>query len=155
MTKTQLLKKKSFKAIEDHLKNYKNYEIGIQNMRMQLDHILPNITTNYELREEAMGAFVFSSSTEKIALDRIESRHATDLNETILLYELIVKSIDDAVNQLDVIEQDFVKLRYFKGWGIDSVAKEMTYSKRKIFDIRNSVREKLMISLKNITNITL
>lgn len=152
MTQTKDIsrKKKDFKIIEGHLKNYFNYITGINNMHKQMDYIMPGMTASYELREESVGAFVFSSSTEKYAIDRIESKRALQLHEDIVIYELIVNSIKDAVEQLEDEEREFVELRYFKNNSINITAESMGYSERQVFSIRNNVKDKLLISLKNI-----
>ncbi|MEP9408551.1 sigma-70 family RNA polymerase sigma factor [Peribacillus frigoritolerans] len=152
-TKEVVRKKKDYKVIESHLRNYRNYLAGIKNMNKQMDYIMPGITANYELREESMGAFVFSSSTEKFAIDRIESKRALQLHEDIMIYELIINSIDVALAELDDDEREFVELRYFKNQSILMVAEKMGYSERQVFLIRNAVREILGISLKNLVNL--
>ena len=152
-TKEVVRKKKDYKIIESHLRNYRNYLAGIKNMNKQMDYIMPGITANYELREESMGAFVFSSSTEKFAIDRIESKRALQLHEDIMIYELIINSIDVALAELDDDEREFVELRYFKNQSILMVAEKMGYSERQVFLIRNAVREILGISLKNLVNL--
>lgn len=152
-TKEVVRKKKDYKVIESHLRNYRNYQAGIKNMNKQMDYIMPGITASYELREESMGAFVFSSSTEKYAIDRIESKRALQLHEDIMIYQLIINSIDIAMAELDDDEKEFVELRYFKNHSILMVAEKMGYSERQVFLIRNSVREILGISLKNLVNL--
>lgn len=143
-------KKRDYKAIESHLKNYRNYQAGIKNMNKQMDYIMPGITASYELREESVGAFIFSSSTEKYAIDRIESTRALQLHEDIRIYELIINSIDDAVAELEDEEKEFVEMRYFNNQSVHETAEAMGYSERQVFLIRKNVRDKLLISLKNI-----
>lgn len=149
-TKEITKKKRDYKIIEGHLRNYRNYMAGIKNMHKQMDYIMPGMTASYELREESIGAFVFSSSTEKYAIDRIESKRALQLHEDIVIYELIINSIDDAVNELEEDEREFLELRYFQNRNIADTAETLGYSERQVFLIRNNVREKLLISLKNI-----
>lgn len=152
-TKENTRKKKDFKIIEGHLRNYRNYLAGIKNMNKQMDYIMPGITASYELREESMGAFVFSSSTEKFAIDRIESKRALQLHEDIMIYELITNSINTAMAELEDDEREFVELRYFNNYTILMTAEKMGYSERQVFLIRNTVRDSLIISLKNIINL--
>ena len=152
-TKEDTRKKKEFKIIEGHLRNYRNYQAGIKNMNKQMDYIMPGITASYELREESIGAFVFSSSTEKYAIDRIESKRALQLHEDIMIYQLIINSIDIALAALDDDEREFVELRYFNNHSILVIAEKMGYSERQVFLIRNSVRDILGISLKNLVNL--
>lgn len=152
-TKEDTRKKKDFKIIEGHLRNYRNYLAGIKNMTKQMDYIMPGITASYELREESIGAFVFSSSTEKYAIDRIESKRALQLHEDIMIYKLISNSIEIALEELEDEEREFVKLRYFNNHSILVIADKMGYSERQVFLIRNSVREILGISLKNLIHL--
>lgn len=142
-----------FKKIEHHLRNYRNYVTGIKNMQKQMDYIMPGMTARYELREEAVGAFVFSSSTEKYAIDRIESKRALQLHEDIVIYELIVSSIENALEGLGEDEREFVELRYFNGRTITEITEKMGYSERQVFLIRDNVRDELLISLKNIIHL--
>lgn len=149
-TKEVFRKKENFKILEGHLRNYRNYLAGIKNMHKQMDYIMPGMTASYDLREESIGAFVFSSSTEKYAIDRIESNRALQLHEDIVIYELIVNSIQDAVVELEDEEKEFVEMRYFNNCSINETAETMGYSERQVFLIRNNIRDKLLISLKNI-----
>lgn len=150
LTKEAIEKKYEYRIIENHLKNYRNYLAGIRNMQKQIDYSLPKITANYDLREESIGTFMFSSSTERFAIDRIESSSALKLHEDIVIYELIVNSIDEAIAELAEEEREFVELRYFNGYTIMGTAEEMGYSERQVYLIRNNVRDQLLISLKNI-----
>ncbi|MGM9924753.1 MAG: sigma-70 family RNA polymerase sigma factor, partial [Bacillus sp. (in: firmicutes)] len=119
----------------------------------QMDYLMPSMTASYEVREESIGAFVFSSSTEKYAIDRIESKRALQLHEDIVLYELIVNSINDGIAQLEHEEKAFIELRYFKNQTITATAANLGYSERQIFSIRKNVMGKLLISLKNIVKL--
>lgn len=146
---------KKFKIIENHLKNYRNYQAGIRNLQKQLDYILPNITAKYEIMEGSVGSFTFKSTTEDFAIDRIEGKRALQLHEDIAVFQLIIDCIDNAVKELDQVEQQFLKLRYFKGFTFEAIAHEMGYTERNLFFVRNNIRDKLLISLKNIVNLEL
>lgn len=143
-------KKEDFKIIESHLRNYRNYITGIKNMHKQLDYNMPRVTASWEMKEEKIGVFIPSSSVEKYAIDRIESNWALQLHEDIIIYDLVINSIDEAVSQLKDDEQEFVQNRYFNNNSITETAETMGYSERQIFLIRNSVKDQLLISLKNI-----
>lgn len=153
MSKIKNVQRKRFKLIETHLRNYRNYQAGIKNLQKQLDYILPNITAKYEIMEGSVGAFSFKSKTEDFAIDRIEGKRALQLHEDIAVYQLIIDCIDNAVKELEPLEQQFINFRYFQNWSIEKTAMEMGYSERNLFFVRNNVREKLMISLKNILNL--
>lgn len=154
-TKEVSRRKRDYKTIEAHLRNYRNYLAGIKNMNKQMDYIMPGITASYELREESIGAFVFSSSTEKYAIDRIESKRALQLHEDIVIYELIINSIEEAVAELEEDEREFVKNRYFNNRTIIETADLMACSESKVYQLRHSVKEQLLISLKNIVRLNI
>lgn len=140
--------KASHKKIEQHLKNYHQYKIGIKNIQLQLDNIMPNITVNYELREGSVGTFVINSSTEKCAIDRIESKRAIDLNEQIEKYNLIINCIDAAIDSLLEDEKQFVEYKYFFNYSSGKLAMTMGYGESTIFVIRNRILEKFMHTLR-------
>lgn len=146
-------KRKAIKKIEMYLRNYNHYIVGIKNMKRQLDFIMPNMTARYELSEGSSGTFNISSSTEKYAIDRIESKRALELHESIQKYELIVNSIDGALKELEPIEKDFINLRYFKLKTIQQTAIDLGYSEKYVFNLRNGIMDKLIISLKGLLTI--
>lgn len=115
--------------------------------------ILPNMTTNYELRENTSGVFVIYSSTEKVVLDRLEGRQAVIASETIKLYEMIVETVDLAVKELTEEEQQFIKLRYYQNQSIIKICNQLGYSERHIHRIRYNVLNHFLISLANIKNL--
>lgn len=121
-------------------------------MKEQLEFILPSCVTNYDV-VGTTGTFNVSSTTEKYAIDRIESKRALDLNEEIAKYQLIIRSIDNAIEQLEEIEQKFIKERYFKKKTIRETAIELGYSEKHIFNLRNRVMTKLLISLNGLLKI--
>jgi hypothetical protein len=141
---------KGFKVIEKHLRMYRHYKASINNMKREMDYIMPNITASYEVREGSVGVFTFKSDTEDYAIDRLESKRALELHEDIKKYELLVECIDYAVKELDDTEKTFVKCRYFDRLSIEMTAAEMRYSPRTISEIRKQVKDKLVISLRNI-----
>lgn len=147
MTKEKELKKRSLKKIEQHIKNYNQYKIGIRNMQLQLDNIMPNITVKYELREGNAGAFLIKSDTERVAIDRIESKRAIDLYEQLEKYRLIIDCIDISIDGLEENEKEFVKQRYFLKNSSIKVAEILGYGESTIFLIRTKILEKLEHSL--------
>lgn len=138
------------KEIEKHLRNYNTYKVGIKNLKNQLNYIMPNATANFELIDGSAGTFRITSSTEKYAIDRIESRKALDLHEDIKKYEIIISSIDEALKGLEETERKFIQYRYIEGMTIAKTSMKLGYSEQHIFNIRNHAFSKLLISLKGI-----
>lgn len=143
-------KTKAIKSIEYHLRNYETYKTAIRNLNKQLEYIMPDTTANYELADGSNGTFNITSKTEKYAIDRIESRKALELYEDIQRYQIILDSIDESLKVLDDTEQEFVRLRYFKGYPVSKVAQELDFSDKHIFNIRKGVFDKLVIALRGI-----
>lgn len=141
---------KEIKKIEKFLRQYTTYKIGLMTLQKQLDYIMPNITATYELVEGTSGTFKITSSTEKYAIDRIESKRALMLHEDIEKYSMIIESIDEAVAELDPIERKFVELRYINRKTIAQTSIELGYSEKHIFNLRNQVMDKLLISLRGL-----
>jgi DNA-directed RNA polymerase specialized sigma24 family protein len=143
-------KSKAIKIIEHHLRNYKTYKIGIKNLQKSLDDILPQITTNYTLREGTSGSFDITSNVETAVLDRVEGSRAIYLREQMLELQRIVDSIDEAVEALGEDEKRFFTLRYFEGHSIEKTSQNINHSVQNCFKIRNQVMNKFLISLRNI-----
>lgn len=140
---------KEIKKIEKLLRQYTTYKIGLMTLQKQLDYIMPNITATYELVEGTSGTFKISS-TEKYAIDRIESKRALLLHEDIEKYRMIIESIDEAVSELDPIERKFVEVRYINRKTIAQTSIELGYSEKHVFNLRNQVMDKLLISLRGL-----
>jgi DNA-directed RNA polymerase specialized sigma subunit len=148
-------KSKAIKIIEHHLRNYKTYKIGIKNLQKSLDDILPQITTNYTLREGTSGSFDISSKVETSVLDRVEGSRAIYLREQMLVLQGLVESIDEATGALGDRENTFIRLRYFEGMTVEQVAPKIHTSKENVFLIRKQVLASLIISLRNIIKVSL
>ncbi|WLD92649.1 hypothetical protein [Alkalihalobacillus sp. AL-G] len=146
-------RKKFVKRIEYHLRNYNNYKVGILHLKKQLDHILPKTTSTYEAREESFNNYGRSSSTESVAMERMEGDYAQQLEQESNEYSLIIEAIDDGMKVLDEIEYKFVKYRYFNDWSIEKCAMKIGYSDKMLFVIRNQLMDKLLISLGGIKHI--
>lgn len=145
--------KQKRRKIENHLKSYQQYKIGIKNLKLQLDTIMPNITVSYEVREGSVGAFMIQSETEKYAIDRIESKRALDLHEQMKLYELLVNCIDAAIEKLDDDEKKFVECRYFSNFTMRKISIQLGYGESTLFNIRTRVLDKLTYSLGNLPDV--
>lgn len=146
--KTQDMKEK---FIENHLRFYKFYQVGIKNCEQQLDYIMPSLVARYEITADNETVFVVNN-TEKVALDRIESKRAVDLREEIERFKIITQSIENALEELTETEKRFVILRYFECKPMSIVANALGYAEEKTcYRIRRQLLEKLMISCNNLT----
>lgn len=139
------------RQIENHLRLYKTYLVGIQNCEQQLEYIMPNITTKYGADNHGAFFYVVADSTCNIALDRIEGKRALDLREEIERYKIITSSIDKAFAELKQQEKDFVNFRYFDCLPMHEVKTKLGYSEEKsVYRLRKHVLDKLIISLHNL-----
>lgn len=139
------------RQIEQHLRFYKTYLVGIKNCEQQLEYIQPNITTKFGADNHGAFFYVVSDSTSNIAIDRIEGKRALDLREEIDRYKIITHSIDQAIKELKDQEKDFVKYRYFECLPIHDVKTKLGYSEEKsVYRLRRHVLDKLLISLHNL-----
>jgi DNA-directed RNA polymerase specialized sigma subunit len=137
------------RAIESHLRHYRTYKVGIQNCQRQMDYIMPNITARYDYIQGS--TFYIGNNTERVAIDRIESKRALDLLEEIERFKIITESIDNAFKELLPQEKDFVEWRYFSCLSIVEVKQLLGYSEeRAVYRIRRHVLDKFMISLNNL-----
>lgn len=139
------------RKIENHLRFYKTYLVGIKNCEQQLEYIQPNITTKFGADNHGAFFYVVSDSTSNIAIDRIEGKRALDLREEIDRYKIITQSIDSALVELKQQEKDFVNYRYFECLSIHEVKSKLGYSEEKsVYRLRKHVLDKLIISLHNL-----
>ena len=142
------------RILENHLRYFKTYQVGVKNLEQQLEYIMPSLVTNYGADAGGSSFFSISNTTEKFALDRIEGKRALDLREEIERFKLITSCISNALNDLKEKERDFVEYRYFDCLSIQEVKSKMGYSEDKsIFRIRRHVLDKLLISLSNLFSI--
>jgi DNA-directed RNA polymerase specialized sigma subunit len=141
------------RIIESHLRHYHTYKVGMKNCQKQLDYISPTLVTGYGT-DGMNSVFYIANNTEKVGLDRIESKRAIDLKEEIERFKLITESIDNAFEELKEQEQFFVRLRYFECLQIYEVKTKMGYAEeRAIYRIRRHVLDKLLISLNNLLSL--
>jgi DNA-directed RNA polymerase specialized sigma24 family protein len=141
-------KKDDFKRIEKHLENYQNYKIGIQNMKKQLEHYYPKITTSYEPREGSSGSFTFHSSTEDYGLRRIEKRE--EMEQYIKANSLVLDSIDSAIKLLEPMEREFVREFYFNKKNMKMVAATLGCTLKNAYSLKSEVKKSFLISLQNL-----
>lgn len=140
MIDTQDLKDK----IESHLRNYQQYKIGIRNLELQLESMMPKLTASYDLQEGTVGTFIIKSSTETYTIKTIEMQNQLKINQ------LIVNCIDEAMKGLDEKEKEFVEYRYFSNFTIKSMALTLGYSESTLYNLRIRVLDKLVHSLKGL-----
>jgi DNA-directed RNA polymerase specialized sigma subunit len=139
------------RQIENHLRFYKTYLVGIKNCEQQLDYIQPNITTKFGADNHGAFFYVVTDSTSNVAIDRIEGKRALDLKEEIERYKIITQSIEKAMEELKPQELDFVKYRYFECLPIHEVKMKLGYSEEKsVYRLRKHVLDHLLISLHNL-----
>lgn len=139
------------RTIENHLRFYKTYLVGIKNCEQQLDYIMPNITTKFGADNHGAFFYVVSDTTANIAIDRIEGKRALDLKEEIEKYKIITASIENALKELREQEKHFVNHRYFECLPIQEVKSKLGFSEeRSVYRIRRHVLDKLLISLNNL-----
>jgi hypothetical protein len=142
------------RTIENHLRFYQTYQIGIRNSKQQLEYIMPSLVSPSVGVEEKGSYFFIPNNTLGVALDRIESKRALDLREQIERFQLITCSIDNALEDLNAQEREFVKLRYFERLEMKQVKEKMKYSEEKsVYRIRRLVLDKLLISLNNLLSL--
>jgi DNA-directed RNA polymerase specialized sigma subunit len=142
------------RILENHLRLFKTYQVGIKNCEQQLEYIMPSLITSYGIDSGGTSFFSISNPTEKFALDRIEGKRALDLREEIERYKLITFCIQNALDDLKEKECDFVEYRYFECLPIQEVKFKLGYSEDKsVFRIRRHVLDKLLISLSNLFSI--
>lgn len=139
------------RQIENHLRFYKTYLVGIKNCEQQLEYIQPNITTKFGADDHGAFFYVVADSTCNIAIDRIEGKRALDLKEEIERYKIITSSIEKAMAELKQQELDFVNHRYFDCLPMHEVKTKLGYSEEKsVYRLRKHVLDKLLISLHNL-----
>jgi hypothetical protein len=138
------------RIIERYLRHYKTYKVGIKNLQMQLDYLMPSLVSSFTY-DGSHPIFFIANDTEKVAMDRIESRRAIDLREEIEQLMIIIESIDNGFNQLQDKEKEFVDLRYFNKKEIWEVKQLMKYAEEKsLYKIRRRALDSLLISLNNL-----
>lgn len=141
----------AIRKIESHLRNLGAYRTGIKNLEKQLDYILPNTTASYEAREGSF-SFTVRSSTEDVAIDRIEGKRALDIREKISRFSIIIETIEAALADLKDQERTFIDLRYFQDLTFQEIAHKMDYTESTIFMIRNQAFHRLLITCSGITS---
>lgn len=147
------MKRGQIKKIESHLFNLKHYKVAIRNLQKQLDYIMPNITANYSIEGGGGGVFKVSSTTERAAIDRIESRRALNIHEEIQRYTLLIDCIGESLNILTDQEREFIDLRYMQEKPMIEVSECLDYSVPHIYRLRDQALSKLALSLSAVVEL--
>ena len=147
------MKRGQIKKIESHLFNLKHYRVAIRNLQKQLDYIMPNITANYSIEGGGGGVFKVSSTTERAAIDRIESRRALNIHEEIQRYSLLLDCIGESLDILTEQERRFIELRYMHEKPMIEVSECLDYSVPHIYRLRDQALSKLALSLSAVVEI--
>jgi DNA-directed RNA polymerase specialized sigma subunit len=128
MERTKKEKKDKIKLIEYYLRHYTTFKVANDNLQRQLQYLTPD--------ENQSHLSMNSDEKEKIIIIRKK------LNETLL----IENSIVNAISNLDMIEQKFINLRYFRNYSIEKTAQTIGYSKASLYVLRSRIMDKLLIS---------
>ena len=147
------MKRGQIKKIESHLFNLKHYKVAIRNLQKQLDYIMPNITANYSIEGGGGGVFTVSSTTERAAIDRIESRRALNIHEEIQRYTLLIECIHESLDILTDQERHFIDLRYMQEKPMIEVSECLDYSVPHIYRLRDQALSKLALSLSAVVEL--
>ena len=147
------MKRGQIKKIETHLFNVKHYNVAIKNLQKQLNYIMPNVTANYSIEGGGSGVFTVSSTTERAAIDRIESRRALNIHEEIQRYTLLMECINESLKTLSDQEREFVQLRYNEEKPMIEAAACIGYSVPHIYRLRDQALSKLALSLSAVVDL--
>ncbi|WP_202078268.1 sigma factor-like helix-turn-helix DNA-binding protein [Caldalkalibacillus salinus] len=152
---TVLAKNKTsrYREIEYHLRQFRQYKVGMSNLKSQVELILPRTTSSYEKREGQHHVNWSRSSTEDCVMERLESQKVKALEQEIQKYQIIVHSIEQSLKELDEMERQFVQYRYFQRWTIRKISLELGYSESSVHALRRQLLNKLDISLKGILSL--
>lgn len=138
------------RIIENYLRDYNTYRVGILNCEKLLEYITPSLTPGYE-SDGTRSLFFIGNDTAQVAVDRIEGKQAIALQEQIQKFKMITDSISRAVFELGEKQKQFVQLRYFDDLPMQKVIKEMGYAEEKsAYHLRKKVLDKFLISLNNL-----
>lgn len=147
------MKRGQIKKIESHLFNLKHYKVAIRNLQKQLDYIMPNITANYSIEGGGGGVFKVASTTERAAIDRIESRRALNIHEEMQRYTLLLDCIRESLDILTAQEREFVELRYMQEKPMIEVSECLDYSVPHVYRLRDQALSKLALSLSAVVEL--
>lgn len=143
--------KSKTRTIEELLRNYLAYKTGVVNLKQRIKCMYsPNITSSYKLREGSTGTFNVHSTTEATALDCLESPELQRIHKTIHRYEMIISTINHALEHLPEDQRQFVELRYFQNFSLTKISNELMFSVRQLSRIRNRVLNYLLIALSHL-----
>ncbi|MCC2248894.1 sigma-70 family RNA polymerase sigma factor [Virgibacillus sp. AGTR] len=144
----EIIHKQNLKKLESHLKNYKIYKSAIRNLQKQLEFLVPELIVKY--KNSCFNKNFRLSLEQETTLDNISKEKAIKLCEYLFYYRVIVNSIDEAIEELNEIDYNFVVCRYIENYSIIQTSLELGYSEKYIFNIRKQVLNKLLISLNGL-----
>lgn len=109
-------KQKNIKRIEFHLKNYTNYKVAIVNLKKKLE-LLNTVFLNIEVSRRE------GNENSEICMGNERSQIELELQQ----YVFIIEAIDNALENIEEVERDFITYRYFYNWTIDKCALKIGY----------------------------
>ncbi|WP_139342852.1 sigma factor-like helix-turn-helix DNA-binding protein [Oceanobacillus kimchii] len=83
-------------------------------------------------------------------IDRSSSLKALVIHEELIQKQMIIDSIKKVLAQLNQIEKDYIKWRYFEEKSVVATSMELGYSEKYIFQLRKKVLDKLLIPLSGL-----
>lgn len=152
MLKKELKEKnEQYKALENHLKNYKQYQTAIGILQEQLDYLIPGFQVDYQVDNNSkMNFHLHVEDKLRHPIDRSSSLKALVINEELVQKKIILDSIEKSLEQLNQTEKDYVKLRYFEEKSVVATSMELGYSEKYVFQLRKKVLGKLLIPLSGL-----
>lgn len=144
-------KTEKYKRLENHLRNYKQYQTAINILTEQLDYLIPGFQVDYQIDNKNEVNFHLNTEGERQQpIDRSSSLKALLIHEELIQKKMTLDSIDKALEQLNQTEREYVKTRYIEDKSVVATAMELGYSEKYIFHIRKRVLEKLLIPLSGL-----
>lgn len=137
------------KIIENHLRNLPHYRCNVISSKKELEHLqIPSLVSGIE---EYRSLDFIPNNTMDCAINHLEGKRSQMLNRMINEYELLINSIELALEHLNDQERLFVHLRYFEGLTASVVTRKLGYAEEKsMYLLRKRVLDKLKISLLNL-----
>lgn len=140
-------KTEKYKRLENHLRNYKQYQTAINVLTEQLDYLIPGFQVD---NKNEVNFHLNAEGERQQPIDCSSSLKALLIHEELIQKKMTLGSIDKALEQLNQIEREYVKIRYIEDKSVVATAMELGYSEKYIFNIRKRVLEKLLIPLSGL-----
>jgi RinA family phage transcriptional activator len=139
------------RIIENYLKDYNSYVAGITNYERQLEYISATLVPIYSPLD--IGMYRIGNNTANIALERIEGVKALEIKKEIARLQLIVESVERAVESLPERMRIFVQLRYFENSPMKVIMERLEIEEKSAYRIRRKVLDKFLISLQALVGL--